>query len=108
MSVIHVTQHFSTHSPDIMDECDELMGELLRREATAPNVRDAAVSADGSLGLIEVEVVADGDGETDAIQAALSRIRAAVSAVVALDGTTTNPRDRALTERERSVELLPA
>lgn len=101
MSVtVHVVQHYSMQPLSMTEQCDRLMAELLRREAVDARVRDAAVSADASVGLIEVEVVADGADQLDAQQAALSRIRAAVGAV-ALDGLP-------LRERDRTVQLLPA
>jgi hypothetical protein len=55
----------------VMQACDHLMAELLRREAQNSSVRDAAVSADAAVGSVEVEVVAEGADEWDAQQAAL-------------------------------------
>lgn len=102
-STIHVTQFFSAaRSRRLFDECDMLMQELLHREELDSSVRDAAVSADASTGIVEVEVVADGSDEDDALQAAVSRIRAAVTTVVQLGEDDAGP----LRERDRTSQLV--
>lgn len=99
-ATVHVVQHYSTPTPMVMQACDHLMAELLRREAQNSSVRDAAVSADAAVGSVEVEVVAEGADEWDAQQAALTRIRASVTAIAKVG--------LQLRERDRTVELLPA
>ncbi|WP_346007313.1 hypothetical protein [Janibacter terrae] len=98
-ATVHLTHFFSTTSASVFDECDRIMAELVRREDTDGTVRDAAVSADAEHGIVEVEVVSDGVDEQDAVHAAVARIRAAVSAVVEIDG--------AMQQREVTAELVP-
>lgn len=99
-ATVHVTHFFSTTSQSILDECDLLMEELVEREEADPSVRDAAVSVDAEAGVVEVEVLADGDDERDAEQAAIARIRAAVASIVRLEGKPT------LRQRDVSSELM--
>ncbi len=103
MTTVHLTHFFSTQSPAVFDECDRIMAELMRREGGDDTVRDAAVSADAEHGIVEVEVVSDGTDEQDAVQAAVARIRAAVSAVVKIDGDGAG----AMRQREVTTELVP-
>lgn len=101
MSTVHLTQIFATGSPAIFEECDRLMQELLDREQADATVRDASVAADAGIGIVEVEVVADGDSRDDAEQAAVSRIRAAVTSIVRLEGDAAMLR-----EKDRTTELV--
>ena len=96
MTTVHLTQFFTTDSPRMFDECDSLMAELLRREEGDPTVRDAAVSADSAIGVVEVEVSADGESEQDAVQAGLARILAAVTSVVPVNGSPMRVRDHVM------------
>jgi hypothetical protein len=38
-ATVHVVQHYSTSTPMVMQACDHLMAELLRREAQNSSVR---------------------------------------------------------------------
>lgn len=83
MATVHVTQYFSTASPAlIFDQCDALMTALIDREDQDPRIRDASVAADARLGLVEVTVVADGETQEAAAQAALIRVHDAVATVI--------------------------
>lgn len=97
MATVHVTQYFSTTSPDIFDECDALMDALIDREDQDSRVRDASVAADAGLGMVEVQVIADGDTQREAMGAALARIHDAVSSVATAAGIPLLERGHPLT-----------
>lgn len=101
-AIVHLTHFFSTTSPRILDQCDLLMDELLDREEADPSVRDAAVSADAVTGVVEVEVIAEGQDERDAEQAAVTRIRAAVASVVRL----VDDESSSMQQRDVSSQLV--
>ena len=100
-ATVHVTQFFSTRSPKIFDECDELMELLVLLEEADPTVRDAAVSADAGAGVVEVQVVADGDTPELATERAIKRIGDTVASIVDLVGS------RALVERGHPISTTP-
>lgn len=97
MATVHVTQYFSTTSPAVFDECDRLMDTLVDLEDQDPRVRDASVAADSALGMVEVQVVADGGTQQAATDAALARIHDAVSSVVTAQGAPLLERGHPLT-----------
>ncbi len=97
-TTVHVTQYFSTSSPRIFDECDRLMTSLIDHEETDPSVRDASVSADAGLGLVEVTVVADGATEDEATQSAIARMHEAVASIVTVIDGPLQERGHPITE----------